>query len=184
MGRLIKCRDCDHDISKNAAACPKCGAIPKKRTGPVTKLLAIIIFVPMASSVILMVINPGSTATQSAGNSTPETSPQEYSSNREMFLADKSRALAWRAADITSIEEILKDADSAEFKAVFTSFYSDSPVTCGQVNAKNSYGAYAGFKDFVAAESAGIRVVRGDGQMENSEFDKVWNAACQDPLPL
>ena len=182
MGRLIRCDDCGHEISKNARACPKCGAPQKKRTSPITKLLAYIMFGSLGISIFAMIKSQSLSSSNSAGSTTTQASPQQFSSNKEMFLADKGKALAWMEADKSSIEEMLKDADSAEFRDVVISFYSDSPVTCGQVNAKNSFGGYAGFKDFVAGKSAGIRVIRGDGQMKDSEFDKVWNAACQDPV--
>ena len=80
---------------------------------------------------------------------------------------------------LDSIRDILKDAGSAEFKAVFTSFYNDSRVTCGEGNVTNSLGGYEGFNRFIATSSAGIRVVRGDGQMRGSEFEKVWDSAYQ-----
>ena len=86
--------------------------------------------------------------------------------------------------DKSTIERMLKDADSAKFEDVFISFISDSPVTCGKVNAKNSFGGYTGFKEFIAAKSAGISVVRGDGQMIDSEFVKTWNLACKDPIRI
>lgn len=184
MTRLIKCTDCGHDVSKKAKACPKCGAPLRKKTNPVTKLLAYIMFGSLGISIFAMIKSQSLPSSYSAGSTTTQAPTQQFSSKKEMFLADKGKALAWMEADKSSIEEILKDADSAKFSGVFISFYSDSPVTCGQVNAKNSFGGYAGFKDFVAAKSAGIRVVRGDGQMKDSEFDKVWNAACQDPLSL
>lgn len=184
MKKLVECKDCGQMMSKRASACPACGAPAKKRTSPVTKLLAVILLGPMVIFMVFAIVNPNQIATQSVRNASEPADRREFSSNREMFLADKGRALAWQAEDVDSIRNILKDADSAEFKAVFTSFYSDSPVTCGEVNAKNSLGGYAGFKRFIAARSAGIRVVRGDGQMRDSEFDKVWGSACQDPLSI
>ena len=184
MGRLIKCRDCGHDISKNAAACPQCGAAPKKKTSPVTKLLAYIMVGFVGILFISMISNPSPSSGYSSKPPTTQSLTPRYASNKEMFMSNKGKAFAWMESDKSSIEDILKDADSAEFRDVFISFYSDSPVTCGQVNAKNSFGGYAGFKDFIAAKSARIRVVRGDGQMQDSEFVQVWNTACQDPIPL
>jgi hypothetical protein len=43
----------------------------------------------------------------------------------------------------------LKDADSAKFRAI--RYKMDAPegwTMCGEVNAKNSYGGYAGFQPF------------------------------------
>lgn len=38
---LIKCRDCGEEVSKNAKACPKCGAAPRKKTSLFTWLVSI-----------------------------------------------------------------------------------------------------------------------------------------------
>ncbi|OTA15240.1 exported hypothetical protein [Xenorhabdus beddingii] len=45
----------------------------------------------------------------------------------------------------------LKDPDSAKFKHVNLIQDSESSIDiyCGQVNAKNSYGGYVGFKPFI-----------------------------------
>lgn len=187
MAKLIKCRDCDHEISKKAKSCPSCGAPQKKRTSPVTKLLAVIIF--GATGIVLFAGGGGSSSYNASNDySRPSqsgsTAKSKPKSNREMFLASPGKALAWMGRDKSTIENMLKDADSAKFENVFISFVSDSPVTCGTVNAKNSFGGYSGFKDFIAAKSAGISVVRGDGQMADSEFVKTWNLVCMDPIRI
>ncbi len=57
-------------------------------------------------------------------------------------------------ADQRDIEEIkvamedrLKDSESAKFKRVVI---LEDGTTCGQVNSKNSFGAYSGFEPFMA----------------------------------
>jgi hypothetical protein len=125
--------------------------------------------------------NSGSNSYTASSNAA-STSNSQPTSNRAMFLASPTKAQAWMERDKSTVEAILKDADSAKFEDVYVSFMQDSPVTCGKVNAKNSFGGYTGFKEFIAAKSAGITVVRGDGQMVDSEFVKVWNVACKDPI--
>ncbi len=44
------------------------------------------------------------------------------------------------------VKEILKDPESAQFKDV--NGYARSRVACGEVNSKNSYGGYVGFRKF------------------------------------
>jgi hypothetical protein len=45
----------------------------------------------------------------------------------------------------------LKDSDSAKFRGVMYKMHEPSVWTmCGEVNAKNSYGGYAGFQPFYA----------------------------------
>jgi len=40
---LIKCRECNHEISKTAKTCPNCGAQNKKRTSAATKFFVLIV---------------------------------------------------------------------------------------------------------------------------------------------
>lgn len=52
------------------------------------------------------------------------------------------------------IAKSLKDSDSAKFSdmRIFKAIHSDGEFTfiCGKVNAKNSYGGYVGFQDYIA----------------------------------
>jgi hypothetical protein len=77
--------------------------------------------------------------------------------------ASKSDLQALRAA----MEDRLKDADSAKFRNVRIGDEKDgSQVMCGEVNSKNSFGAYAGYTKFIAAYMKGVVFVVGvdDGE--------------------
>jgi hypothetical protein len=52
------------------------------------------------------------------------------------------------AALKAKVLEVLKDPESARFKNVQVA--ADGQVLCGEVNAKNAFGGYVGFKPFVA----------------------------------
>ncbi|UOA08117.1 hypothetical protein [Methylobacter sp. S3L5C] len=63
------------------------------------------------------------------------------------------------------LKHYLKDVDSAKFRDVFISrIESGYPVVCGEVNSKNSYGAYSGFTRFISSST------------ENQEG--VWEMFC------
>ncbi len=49
-----------------------------------------------------------------------------------------------------AVRSRLKDRQSAEFRHMRFSDATGTPVTCGQVNAKNSFGGYRGFQGFIA----------------------------------
>ena len=55
---------------------------------------------------------------------------------KKLALTDGKRSLA----------EHMKDPDSVKFRNLITS--ESGSVLCGEVNAKNSYGGYVGFKRF------------------------------------
>lgn len=59
------------------------------------------------------------------------------------------------------MDDRLKDSDSAKLKDVRV---GKDGTTCGLVNAKNSYGAYAGYEPFIAMKlSVGSFYVLGVG---------------------
>lgn len=53
----------------------------------------------------------------------------------------------------------LKDPDSAKFRDV--KLNKAKTALCGEVNAKNGFGAYGGYQSFVAVDSAAF-IMRGD----------------------
>jgi hypothetical protein len=63
-----------------------------------------------------------------------------------------------------AVRGMLKDPDSAEFRNLRV---VDKPsvqegVVCGEVNAKNSYGGYNGFKEFAFNPNSGAVTIVGD----------------------
>lgn len=67
------------------------------------------------------------------------------------------------------VSKNLKDPGSAEFR--------NQSRLCGEVNAKNSFGGYTGFRRFMAANENMV-VFEGDGRMEPEEFNLAWRKAC------
>lgn len=65
--------------------------------------------------------------------------------------------------------ESLKDADSAKFRGEFLT----GDYLCGEVNAKNSYGAYPGFVRFISSRSGFSRMDSG-----SLLFDEHWRRHC------
>lgn len=67
-----------------------------------------------------------------------------------------------------ALQAYLKDPVSAEVK--------NHKGNCGEVNSKNSFGGYTGFKRFIA--SPAIVVIDGEN-IESSEFEKTWIQLCK-----
>lgn len=63
----------------------------------------------------------------------------------------------------------LKDPDSAEFR--------NQSGLCGEVNAKNGFGGYTGYRRFMAANED-LVVFEGGKQLTPAEFDEAWRRAC------
>jgi len=74
----------------------------------------------------------------------------------------------------------LKDANSAEFRneAVYPVPNRDGVfIMCGEVNAKNSYGAYTGFKRFIVGFGGEHGTVLMDDR--SGVFDGIWWDQCR-----
>jgi len=54
-----------------------------------------------------------------------------------------------------AIADTLKDPASTQFRNVRLVQYLDGAVICGELNGKNSYGGYVGFRDFVGGTNTG-----------------------------
>lgn len=50
-----------------------------------------------------------------------------------------------------AIADGMKDPDSAKFRNVRIKPYHGGQIACGEVNSKNSYGAYVGYQRFAAS---------------------------------
>jgi hypothetical protein len=70
----------------------------------------------------------------------------------------------------TAVLNSLKDPDSARFRNTSV----NGATYCGEVNAKNSYGGYVGFKRFVAIGSAALVEPAEDLQA----FETFWRESC------
>ena len=93
---------------------------------------------------------------------------------------EKDKA-AWKYASVQiaekNIKYLLKDAESAQFREVGVIIPAQlntktMGVVCGEVNAKNGFGGYTGYKKFVVL--AGIPIVDSGDRA----FANVWNKSC------
>lgn len=71
------------------------------------------------------------------------------------IAAGKSEAEAIETAKKT-LADSLRDPGAAQFRNVRTVSYNAGKVICGEVNGKNAYGAYVGFKPFAASPTKNV----------------------------
>lgn len=90
--------------------------------------------------------------------------------------------LPWQARRglVDSVRNELFDPGSAQVRALR---YTDQRCVCGEINGKNRYGAYVGFKRFYACHySRGIEPPEAfeDNQRteESVEFERAYSKAC------
>jgi len=92
-------------------------------------------------------------------------SPQEA----ELAEQARQRQLEIIAAR-NAVTERMKDPESVRFGEVV----NRSGTVCGYVNAKNSFGGYAGDTAFIFETSSKELLING----QTKSFDKVWNSKC------
>jgi len=90
---------------------------------------------------------------------------------------ESSKEFAWVERGKDAVRAKLKDPDSAQFRNVrFHRGKDGVPMTCGEVNSKNSFGGYGGFQKFVSAGRAELTFL--SEQMTDGDFVEVWNRMC------
>ena len=151
---MVNCKECGREISSKAKNCPQCGAdTPKGMT--VAKLLIPII-------VILIIWQ--------ASRPDEEKAPLTEAEIQSRLESD------WIAKGQVAVESRLKDGDSAEFRNVFFSMgKKNMPATCGEVNAKNSFGAFTEYERFIFLGSAIGPVFESDMK----DFYVSWKTFCE-----
>lgn len=66
-----------------------------------------------------------------------------------------------------AIKQLLKDPDSAKFQ--------NMNGMCGEVNSKNSFGAYTGYQKFIASPD----LVVLENETPEETFQEVWANLCR-----
>lgn len=154
---LIRCKDCGHSISKQAKACPNCGAVPRRTSGCTWLVLILIIcffVLPVASRALFRSSGGGSESAPEASQPrpTPKSQPPATpspSALRYVSQADFSVVPAAKRA----VAAQLNDPESAQFKDVnFAYSEKTGNVAYGWVKSKNKLGGYTDFQRFVANE--------------------------------
>lgn len=172
---LVKCKECGNQVSTKAKICPKCGATPPKRTSFLTwSVLVLILLIVYGSWQQESNLTPEQRTAKAeriqSDNSTSEVI-SEYEKNKEQVLKET----AWIGKGKNAVLSKLKDPDSATFKdTYFFQGKDNAPMTCGQVNSKNSFGGFVGFQRFVSAGSTELTFL----ETEVADFEAVWSRYC------
>jgi hypothetical protein len=96
--------------------------------------------------------------------------------NSSVIIAGDPREIAWIEKGKEAVRSKLKDPHSAQFKNVY--FHRGAkgiPVSCGEVNSKNSFGGYIGFQKFISAGNPELTFM----QSEVTDFSTSWKQFCK-----
>ena len=156
---LIKCAECNNDVSTQSKRCPKCGAkMPMSKNKKIFWGVVIFIIFVTIGNIDDSRDKNNKNNSQSQENTTKETQER-----------------IWIIKGEEAVKNKLKDGSSAEFRNVFFN-NNGTPVSCGEVNSKNSFGAYSGYQRFVSAGSTELTFL--EEQVKDS-FDGVWSKYCK-----
>lgn len=97
-------------------------------------------------------------------------------SSKSKYDDEKWKEDAWNEKGKDAIRSKLKDPSSANFRNVFFN-NNGTPVSCGEVNSKNSFGAYSGYQSYIYAGSV-LTVLEEE---VSGGIAKVWNEFCVKP---
>ncbi|WP_347269986.1 hypothetical protein [Rhizorhabdus histidinilytica] len=91
--------------------------------------------------------------------------------------ASTSASAKLMAAGRAATADLLRDPASAQFRKLrVVAGDDDQKVVCGEVNGKNGYGGYVGFRSFAYSKKAGIA---GDTLHEILVYLSAGGSACQ-----
>lgn len=150
---LTACHECKQQISSEAAACPHCGAKPKKGLS--------------GCSIVLLVFAAFLVYTCTSAMQGSSAPPKPAKSAEEL-QADKELQLAIAAGLV--LKKQLKDPSS--FKVTDFVIYHDG-AACYEYSAKNSFNATLASKA-VFLPPAALLTSERDG----NKFVKAWNSTC------
>lgn len=87
-----------------------------------------------------------------------------------------AKKIGWMDRGKEAVKSQLKDPGSAQFRGVYFHRGSDGiPMTCGEVNSKNSYGGYIGYQKFISAGKPELTFL----QEQVADFATIWNRMCR-----
>jgi hypothetical protein len=87
-----------------------------------------------------------------------------------------ARKIGWMEKGMEAVKQSLKDPESADFRNVYFHRGADNiPMTCGEVNAANSFGGKTGFQAFISAGKPQLTFL----QEQVEDFSTLWRRFCQ-----
>ncbi len=89
-----------------------------------------------------------------------------------------AKEVAWIDTQKGLLKARLKDPKSAQYRNLRVAYYKGkTPIVCGDVNAKSSFGGYMGYQRWIGADVAGTFL-----ESDVADFGNLWNTFCADGL--
>ncbi|WP_147163975.1 hypothetical protein [Pararhodospirillum oryzae] len=95
------------------------------------------------------------------------------SQNADFIRKNGDKELSGRS--VQYVKDTMKDPDSALVRNVKVVDFEGGKVVCGEVNAKNSYGAYVGYSAFAASPKGAEFYQKDTSRFPSAIFEAQWN---------
>ena len=152
---LVKCKECKTEISKTAAACPKCGAPVKKASS-----LGTIFIVALVGTVGLMILSSMSGPSDYSAPSQPVKTNADGQSTEKSVRAQTLVLLIKKAA---------RNPDSVKIESIIV---TDDGSTCATYRAQNGFGGINREQAVLSADQQSVKNTSSPG------FQGLWDAEC------
>ena len=166
---LIKCGECGGELSDKAAACPKCGAKPPRKTSRVTWLVGGIFAIAVAQWVWSSARGPGNAAQNVPAAGAPISDEERAALQRaaqDKAAADARRGLIAQAAKV--LRNGMHDPASFEIQEVLM---MGDQAGCYTYRAKNGFGALRSAQAVLTPETKFIT-------SDKAGFGAAWKKHC------
>ena len=92
-------------------------------------------------------------------------------------LHDRTQQQLWIARTQNAVKDKMREPGSVRFRNTrFHIFRGETPMVCGEVNARNGFGGATGYQRFIASGDTFGPVL--EEMMSPTEFAKSWNQIC------
>lgn len=177
MAKLTTCGTCGHQVSSTATQCPNCGQKFKKKTSIFTWAIAALFGVPFLFAIFKSGNEPNPTASEPIKTEQKALSKYE---TMEKYSVDETQFDDHIGSQVAVVQMLvkqqMKDPESAQFRNWHYVKASKSlPATvCGEVNGKNSFNGYTGFRHFLFKTDTTEFGIEGS----TKNFEKEYNKYC------
>lgn len=153
---LVKCSECGKQVSSAAAACPNCGAKPKKRTSLFTWIVTAFIGFAALSALFSEPSEKSAASRPAPKVKSPEELRYEKNLNRAAVAAQALRK-SMRNPDSFVLEQALA---------------MESNTICIEYRAQNGFGGMNRGRALLSADDKKLLSDESDG------FNSSWNKSC------